>query len=30
MDRLDFSMVPSPEAIQRIIDAKAEKVGTAR
>lgn len=30
MDRLDFSMVPSPEAIQRIIEAKAEKVGTAR
>lgn len=30
MERLDFSMIPSPDAIRRLLEAKAGKVGTPR
>jgi DNA primase len=30
MERLDFSMIPSPDAIERLLEEKAGKVGTPR
>jgi hypothetical protein len=30
MERLDFSMIPSPDAIERLLQEKTRKVGTPR